>query len=304
MPAKTLDKKTPLEDLMATMDVVDTLRHQKHLVDRELDDENRRQRLLEKLKELYAAQGVEVPEHILQEGIAALEEERFKYQPVAPGFSTRLANWYISRKKWGKKFRFAVLGISLFGSVHLFSNVLPERKARKALPVQIQSALEEIKTVAKNPKIISLATEQAALGQTAIKNEKYKAAIEIRAELDQVSTQLGNSYTIKIVSRPGEQSGIWRVPDVNQSGKNYYLIVEAVDKNNRVLELPLVNEESGKRVTVSKWGLRVNEKTFLTVASDKKDDGIIQANKVGEKQIGYLLPKFSIPTTGAVITKW
>lgn len=300
----TQENQAPLEDLMATMDVVDTLRHQKHLVDRELDDENRRQRMLDKLREFYAAQGIDVPDHVLQEGIAALEEERFKYQSAPSSFSTKLAHWYVSRKRWGKKFRFAALAAGLFGSVHLFTNILPERQARESLPTQIKTQLEEIKAEAKNPQIISLATEQASSAQTAIKDEKYQTAENIRTELGQVLTKLRNSYEIKIVSRPNEQSGIWRVPDVNQSSKNYYLIVEAIDKNQRVVKLPIVSEESGKRVTVGKWGLRVNEKTFVAVATDKKDDGIIQANKVGEKKRGYLLPTFSIPTTGATITKW
>jgi len=77
-------EKAPLEDLMAAMDVVDTLRHDQSIAERELDGQERRNRLLERLRELYSAQGIEVPDHVLEEGIDALEQERFKYQAVKP----------------------------------------------------------------------------------------------------------------------------------------------------------------------------------------------------------------------------
>ena len=94
--------KRPLDDVMLAMDVVDTLRHQRKVVTRELDEANRDQQLLEQLRKIYAAQGIEVPDHVLEEGVAALKEERFVYKPPAAGFATRMANLYVSRGQWGK----------------------------------------------------------------------------------------------------------------------------------------------------------------------------------------------------------
>ena len=59
----------PLDDVMLAMDVVDTLRHADRLVERELGAEERDQQLKERLRQLYAAQGIDVPEHILDEGV-------------------------------------------------------------------------------------------------------------------------------------------------------------------------------------------------------------------------------------------
>jgi len=50
--------------------------------------------------------------------------------------------------------------------------------------------------------------------------------------------------------------------------------------------------------------LRVSQAAFNNVVADKKDDGIIQNNIVGEKTVGYLKPVFSIATTGATISEW
>jgi hypothetical protein len=97
---------------------------------------------------------------------------------------------------------------------------------------------------------------------------------------------------------------VWRIPDVNDASRNYYLIVEAVDHNNDVKQLEILNEETNKRSMAKTWGIRVSEETFFKIAADKKDDGIIQGNQVGEKRLGDLAPTFSIPTTGGTITDW
>jgi hypothetical protein len=99
-------------------------------------------------------------------------------------------------------------------------------------------------------------------------------------------------------------SGVWRIPDANDDARNYYIVVEAVDSENRVLTRPIVNEEDGKIYPVDKWGLRVDESLFRRVAADKSDDGIIQDNVFGTKRRGYLEPDYRMPTTGRAITSW
>jgi hypothetical protein len=55
---------------------------------------------------------------------------------------------------------------------------------------------------------------------------------------------------------------------------------------------------------VSKWGVRVDEKTFERVAADKQDNGIIERDRIGFKSRGYLTPKYEMPTSGGAITQW
>ena len=70
-PASSPHGRPPLDDVMLAMDVVDTIRHQELIVERELNSEERRKQLVARLKSLYAAQGLDVPEHVLAEGVAA-----------------------------------------------------------------------------------------------------------------------------------------------------------------------------------------------------------------------------------------
>ena len=92
----------PLSEVMLAMDVVDTLRYRQDLALRELKGGERETRLVERLRTVYKDQGIDVPDRILREGVAALEEDRFVYEPVKPGFSRSLAEIYVSRSSWAK----------------------------------------------------------------------------------------------------------------------------------------------------------------------------------------------------------
>ena len=70
------------------------------------------------------------------------------------------------------------------------------------------------------------------------------------------------------------------------------------------MTVPVLNEETGKVERVKQWGVRVDETTFDAVASDKKDDGIIQRDRFGEKKRGHLNPDYQMPTSGGAITRW
>ena len=90
VPAKTTQTATAdprkLDDVLLAMDVVDTLRHRERLVDQELNAEAREEQLIARLKEIYGAQGIEVPDSIIAQGVKALKESRFVYTPAPPSF--------------------------------------------------------------------------------------------------------------------------------------------------------------------------------------------------------------------------
>jgi hypothetical protein len=143
-----------------------------------------------------------------------------------------------------------------------------------------------------------------AVGERALRDGDTAAAEEALAALTTLRSQLEADYSIRVVNRPGERSGVWRIPDANRSARNYYLIVEAIGPRGQVLEVPITNEETGKTEVVDAWGLRVDESAFERVAADKRDDGIIQADLVGRKPAGRLEPDYELRTTGAAITDW
>jgi hypothetical protein len=293
-----------LDDVMLAMDVVDTIRHRELIVERELNSEQRREQLMAKLKSLYAAQGLDVPDHILAEGVAALEEDRFAYTPPESGLQTTLAHWYVNRSRWGKPL-LAVLALALIAIVAWQLLVVrPEAARVAAIPTTLQTSYQaaiDVATVdsAQERAAELLARGEAALGRgdTAEANEAIEALESLRAMLEQ-------SYELRVVSRPGELSGVWRVPEANPGARNYYLIVEAIDGNGNALAMPVRNEEDGRVYTVEKWGVRVDQATFDRIAADKRDDGIIQDYVLAVKESGRLQPEYRISTTGTAITEW
>ena len=92
-----------LDDLMLAMDVVDTLRHDQRLVERELSAASSDDAMIERLREVYKGQGIEVSDRVLEEGVKALKEKRFSYEPPRPSLARSLALLWIGRARQAKR---------------------------------------------------------------------------------------------------------------------------------------------------------------------------------------------------------
>jgi hypothetical protein len=115
---------------------------------------------------------------------------------------------------------------------------------------------------------------------------------------------LNREYTLAIVSRPGEPTGVWRRPPSGIQARNYYLIVEAIAPDGHKLKLPIRNEETGETEPVDKFGVRVSQEVFDAVAREKRTDGIVHNNRFGVKRRGTLSVDYKMPFEGGMITKW
>jgi hypothetical protein len=292
--------RQPLDDVMLAMDVVDTLRRRERLVAAELGDADRRADLKDRLREIYDAQGIDVPDRILEEGVAALTENRFVFDPPKESFSVRLANLYVSRNRWGPWVLGGIAAILLFVVVHYVTVTLPTNR----LAPDLEGTYEEIVAASNAPEAIAAADDLLAAGQDALSSDRPDDARTALASLEVLRDSLMQSYTLRIVNRDGELSGVWRIPDVNEAASNYYLIVEALDASGNPVRVPVENEETGQVDHVSTWGIRVDEQVFDAVAADKRDDGIIQNDVFGRKARGALEPDYAFSTTGAAITRW
>lgn len=296
--------QAPLDELMLAMDVVDTLRHRELVLERELAADDRDQRLLERLREIYTAQGITVSDAVLEQGVRALREERFVYPGPEPGVGRALATLYVTRDRWGKW----VGGLALLAAAALLGYQLlvrgPELRALNELPADLDGAYQGIVVTTHDERVLGNASALLADGRAAVERRDFDEARDAVAQLRTLSDRLQQQYELRIVSRPGEQSGVWRVPSENPGARNYYLIVEAVAPDGRAVTVPIRNEEDGRTRQVRTFGLRVDESTFERVAADKRDDGIIQESVVGVKRRGELDPEYRVATTGATITDW
>jgi hypothetical protein len=300
-----------LDEVMLAMDVVDTLRHQEDLVEKELSQENRDEALKARLRELYEGQGLEVSDHILDEGIQALKESRFVYTPPPPSFARTMARLWVRRASIAKvgvvvlALAAAAIGWQVWSSR---SERAATERARielsSVLPRELSAAVEMTRKEAKVASAQEAVNTLAADGRAALAAGDATQARAAISQLAALRAKLAQQYVLRIVSRPGERTGFFRIPDVNQNSRNYYLIVEAIAPDGKVLSMPILNEENGKTETVTKWGVRVPKGTFDAVRRDKQDDGIVENNRLGEKKRGALKVDYLMPVLGGTITKW
>jgi hypothetical protein len=312
MSDATAKPAAPLDEVMLAMDVVDTLRHRQDLAIRELDGAAREAQLIERLRDIYHQQGIEVPDHILKEGVAALAESRFSYTPPAPGLGTTLARIYVGRKRWGKPLLAAVLAIAAL-SIGYFGVWQPyvanqEAQARieltEGLPAQMDALRQTIFEETKVQQAVIQADALVSRGKAFAAEGNRAGAEKAVEDLTALRDKLRQEYVLRVVNRPDVQSGFWSFPEINTAATNYYIVVEAIAPDGQVLSLPILNEETDKTETVSIWGVRVPEEVYNAVAADKRDDGIIQANEVGRKSDGFLEVEYLMPVLGGAVTEW
>ena len=300
------------DDVMLAMDIVDTLRHRTLIAKRELATDEREQALIERLREIYHAQGIDVPDHILKDGVNALEEKRFVYTPKLLGLQGRLARLYISRDRWLKPLAMLVAASLAITAVYEFGVDAPRQRAAARLHQELSVTLPENLGNARAAALEIAATEYARRriettyqdGISAIAEDDAKGA---RASIDKVlvlQRDLERDLTIRVVSRPGERSGIFRIPNDMPDQRNYYLIVEAVDASGRPASLEIASEEDQSFGRTRKWAVRVPEGEYNRIAADKQDDQIIQNSVIGRKPRGQLAPSYTIPTAGGAIREW
>jgi hypothetical protein len=308
----TAKPAAPLDEVMLAMDVVDTLRHRQDLAVRELGTDAKERQLIDKLRDIYHQQGIEVPDHILREGVAALQESRFVYDPPKPSLGRSLARLYVGRKSWGKPVGVVLAALLLVGAGYFavwqpyqHSQVEQARvELTETLPARMDALYQTIFEETKVQQAVLDAEALRTRGKTFAAEGNRVAAEQAIADLTALRDQLRQEYSLRVVNRSGTQSGFWTIPEINTAATNYYIVVEALDVDGNVVSLPVLNEENGETEVVSQWGLRVPESVYEAVAADKRDDGIIQINEVGRKSDGFLEVEYNLPVLGGAVTRW
>lgn len=303
----------PLDEVLLAMDVVDTLRHRENTLMRELDEEGRRGELIKRLKDIYDAQGISVSDAVIEEGVAALKEQRFAYLPPKPSISVSLAKLYVSRGRWGKPVIGVLAAIGVLGLGYQFGVAGPAAARAEAaqieltqtLPAEISRLEDEIGRIATQDRALQLGATYAQDAKSALRAEDAATAKQAISSLESLRDELATSYEIRVVYGPNEpRSGVIRLNDTVPGNTNYYLIVEAIDPAGRTVERLITNQENTQSQRTSKWGQEVSEADFNRVAADKRDDLIIQDAVIGAKAIGAIEPEFTVETTGGAILEW
>lgn len=179
--------------------------------------------------------------------------------------------------------------------------------------INITTEYETIRTNINNVVIEQIAKERSQSLYTDMNTDiQGTNVVGMKKNIEEIKflyTILNADAELKIVQRSGVKSGIDRY---NGAIEKDYLIIEIVDKHTgKAIPQRIYNQETGKTETVTTFGWEVPESVFERVKKDKIDDRIIQNDKVGLKEKGYLTPKITFKDNNGrtlpyqrFITRW
>ena len=309
--AGTPAKPQKLDELMLAMDVVDTLRHQAQVVDREMAQAERDDQLRDRLRQIYRSQGIEVPDTTIDAGIKALKESRFVYTPPNEGFAHTIASAWVHRGTWGKLAAAGILGLGVLWGGYVFFVERPARLAAETARVELSDTLPRQLQAAADAAIAEARVEPArerarailATGQAAIRRSDAAGARAAITEIDQLSATLREEYQLRIASLQNEQTGFFREA-ARGPGRRYFLVVNVLDRSGRPVTRVVTNEEDNTTERVSRFAVGVPQTVWDAVRADKQRNGIVQNNRLGEKRRGELDVTWLMPVAGGTLTRW
>ena len=295
-----------LDDVMLAMDVVDTLRHERMLITRDINSEVRRESLVDRLRDIYRGQGIEVPDDILMDGVKALEEERFRYRPPPDTLGTKIARVYVNRGRWLPGVIAAIMGALLLaggGLVFQQQQVASEARIERVLgelPADFESAYQAALATDPVPEALSRVEALYASGLSFVEAGELPQAEAQLENLQDLTAQLDLAYDLEIINRAGEYSGV-------QWDNLPYIVVQAVGPNGAPVSIPVTSTVTGRTADVSTFGVQVSADSFDEVLSDYSDNEVVDAAEFGSKERGELDAEYAFDVrSGRIVdsAKW
>jgi hypothetical protein len=117
------------------------------------------------------------------------------------------------------------------------------------------------------------------------------------------TTETSQEVSYRVVDRKGEKSGFWRMRGNDAATKQWFVVVEAADANGKTFSVPVKSADTGVVKEVSKWAIEVTEKDF-TALSDQLLKSKVIREPIGKAQSKTSQPKWTVSTTGAMLTEW
>jgi hypothetical protein len=297
-----------MHDMLRIMDVASTLRRERENAEAQLDAETAKLRLRERLLATAAAAGEAVTPAEVDAAIARYFATQHVYEDPPKGWGSFWAHVWVTRASWLTLLVVFALVTWLCSWLVETVQDAPRHGAPPPPPAAtapaatspsvaspgataLESAWVEFEKVQATAAAIAADDDAksrvqgiGATGKLAHDTADLTGLRIARQTLDDLLQRLREEFTVRIVDRPGERSGIDRYQGGKLSG--YYLIVEARTTDGRTLARTITNAETGRTAKVSKWGERVDETVWRRIGGDKQSDGILDETLFAKKERG------------------
>ena len=297
MATSTRDQSQALSvpEMLRIMDAASALRQDRELVDEQLNLNEIKARLRERMIAASKVTGEEVTPEEVDAAINTYYARLHRFEEPKMSFPVALAHLWVRRSAiliWGGSALGALLlGWWLFVSSNgPFSGTGRTSRALDRLSASVQRHEDAIRAVAQDPKVDETLNRLKTEVQTYTSQRDPQKLASVDAALANLEARVLDEYTISIVPGLDRRSGIDRFYE-DESGKRvsgFYLIVEAKAPDGSVLSRTIHDSETGKDETVKTWGERVSREVYDRVAKDKKEDGILDKTAFSVKKKGAL----------------
>lgn len=306
------DQQLSIAEMVRVMDVASALKRERSIAERELNREETKQLLREKLMETARLTGDPVTEDEIDAAIEHYFDNLHEFQPPEASGETLLAHLYVMRTtiaKWA-----CAIGVAAALWWGMFSFGIMPGKARDArIAAELQGHIN--KSAAAAIEMATVPNVKERIAQLTKQADAYREAgklTEMQEIAEQIAAQemlLRQEYTIEVVQSP--KSGIDRYADGGEKLSGYYLIVQARNPDGSIRRMQIRDAETGKIKTVSQWGELVPKETYDQIAADKQADGIVDQTAFARKSKGELkvnvtmqAPDGGVLSRGRQITQW
>jgi hypothetical protein len=305
-------QRLTLEEMTRIMDVAATLRKERALVDQQLNFDQIKAQLRERLLEAAKVSGDPVTAAEIDAAIASYYDQLHEFREPPAGFQTYLAHlWCLRRSLF--KWMLGLVGVG--AAIVAFSIVRQSQVSSRANALYEQSVAAE-KSILQWDDAASLKAELEAklvAARDAVEARDFATLERIKTELATLQSEFASQYEVVIFSSPNERSATERIwTDENGSRTSgFFVFVTARDKEGRGVEAPIHNRETDRTDRVQQWGEQVPEAVFERLAADKKADGVLDEREFGVKREGKRELEVTLKgedgqpiTRGGQITSW
>ncbi len=296
--------KTPMapHEMLRVMDAAQVIQErQSALEEHEGFD---REATIREIQVMYEELGDLVDAETIEKALDEYLLQRYAFTPAPRGLRRNLALLYIRRGRVATRVLLptaaaATLVWGGFAYVEGRAQRIQEREA--AALVALEADVDRL-----NDAVLALAAEDLVRERAAALDAQAESQLTARnaGALERTADRYQDLHDLVAAEYRIEiTGGVWRYRDNNRNARNHYLLVRALDADERTVTVPIRNEETGATRRVRAWGERVPQDVYDRVAADKEDNGIIDDEEFGFKRRGFITAERRYPDVGQ-ITEW
>jgi hypothetical protein len=300
-------ERLSLEEMTRIMDVAATLRKERAIVDQQLNIDQIKAKLRERLMEAAKVSGDPVTEEEIAVAVEQYYDRLHEFREPPASFQKFLAHLWVLRSSIVKALAGLAAAVAVVWGL-LAAGILPGEARDRRIAEDQQAIVDQremaaqqlasaIGTIARESEVEREASDLLLAARAAADAGDIDKLNELEAKLRALQAELELEYTLVIASRPGEQTGLDRYWTDEQGTRvsGLFVFVEARDAAGNPVSVPIENRETGRIERVSRWAEQVPEAVFERLKADKQADGVLDERGFGVKRRGVRQLEVTLP---------